>query len=547
MKEKRSIRSMVMLSISICFMLFIYAPLELYLTNKDEFWYDIYVLAPIMGCVFTILTSLCILAFLLINKCSTRLYDVSVVALFVVFICSYIQGNYLIKYLPTIDGRQIDWSLYSRGRIESVVLWILVIFVITWDFKRFFEHCIHRVIEVVSICMLLMFIITLITLMMTNDGLESKTNICVTTDRELEMSTDCNFVILLLDNTDGGAFSNLVIGNEEYEKVFEDFTYYDNTVSAYPHTEYNVPFLLSGQWFENKTASKDYFEHVLTSSPLFAELEQRGFAIGMYETDIKIDADTKDRFENVGLYTKKVSSYIDFTRWQIMLVGMKYAPFDLKRFSVVNPTAFEKLRVVEGGNEAFHDDNMQFYEMITEKDVTYREDKSFKFIHLWGSHPPYEYDKEMNYLPDGGTLEQSIEACITMTDVYLNKLRDSEVYDNSVIVILADHGEGTYYAENNFNQHPILLIKGIDERHDFQIDDSPISFEDMQNAYVKLLDGAYGESVFDDLPQVRNRRFLYYDIKNDKHIIEYEQAGRAGDMNTMILTGQKYDSDDSLE
>lgn len=540
MKEKRSIRSTVMLSISVCFMFFIYAPLELYLTNKDEFWYDIYVLAPIMGCVFIILATLCILAFLLINKCGTRLYDVSVTALFIVFICSYIQGNYLIKYLPAIDGRQIDWSLYSKGRIESVVLWIAVIAIIGAIVKRFSMQRFHKVIEVVSICMMFMFIITLITLTMTNDGLESKTNICVTTDRELEMSTDCNFIILLLDNTDGGAFSNLVVGNEEYEKVFEDFTYYDNTVSAYPHTEYNVPFLLSGQWFENKTASKDYFEHVLTSSPFFDELEQRGFSIGMYETDIRIDTDTKDRFENVGLYTKKVSSYTDFARWQIMLVGMKYAPFDLKRFSVVDPTAFEKLRVVEGESEAFHDGNMQFYEMITEQDVTYRQDKNFKFIHLWGAHPPYEYDKELNYLPEGGTLEQSIEACITMTDIYLDMLKDNQVYDNSVIIILADHGEGTYYAENNFNQHPILLIKGINERHEFRIDDRPISFEDMQDAYVKLLDGSDGQSVFDGLPQERNRRFLYYDIKNDKYMIEYEQSGKAGDMNTMIPTGREY-------
>ena len=544
MTERQSIKSAIALSVSICFMFLIYAPLELYLTNKNEFWYDIYVLTPIMVCVFILFVAICILVFWLINKYSTRIYNLSVTALFIVLICSYIQGNYLIDYLPAIDGRKIDWSMYSGGRAESIVLWAVVIAVMGLLVKRLSMHRVNKIIEVVSICMLLMFTVTLITLIASNGGLESKTNICVTTDKELEMSTDCNFVILLLDNTDGGTFSDLVVGNEEYEKVFEDFTYYDNTLSAYPHTEYNVPFLLSGQWFENKTTSNDYFEHVLTSSPLFDELEQRGFSIGMYETDIKIDVDTKDRFENVGLYTKKVSSYVDFARWQIMLVGIKYAPFDLKRFSVVDPTAFEKLRVVEGESEAFHDANVQFYEMITGRDVTYRDAKSFKFIHLWGSHPPYEYDKDMNYLPDGGTIEQSVEACITMTDEYLNKLKNSEVYDNSVIIILADHGEGTYYTENNFNQHPILLIKGIGERHDFQVDSTPIAFEDMQEAYVKLLDGSDGASVFDELPKVRNRRFLYYDIKNDKYIVEYEQSGRAGDMNTMILTGREYNAEE---
>lgn len=540
MNEMPNIKPAVMLSIATCFMFFVYAPIELYLTNKDEFWYDIYILAPIMICVFIIFTGTCIGLFFLVRKCSAKLFNVMVIAMFVVFICSYIQGNYLIKYLPAIDGRQIDWSLYSGGRMESIILWIIVVAVIVFSLKSFSVKTIHSVIKTVSVLMVLMLTITLVTLCITNHGLENKTNICVTNDKEMEMSTDANFIILLLDAADGGAFSDIVVGNEEYEKVFEDFTFYDNTVSAYPHTKYNIPFLLSGMWFENKTSSEEYFEDVLTSSPFFHELEQRNYAIGMYETDINIDENTRDRFENVGLYAKRVSSYTDFARWQIMLVGMKYAPFDLKRFSFVNPTAFEKLRVLEGENAAFHDDNMEFYKMVTGQDVTYREDKSFKFIHLWGAHPPYEYDKNLNFLSDGGTVTQSIEACITLTDTYLKKLKDSSVYDNSVIIVLADHGEGGYYEVNNLNQHPILLIKGVNERHEFQIDDSPVSFEDMQQAYIDLLEGVKGTDVFNSLPQVRNRRFLYYDIKNDKYIVEYEQSGKTGNMDTMILTGREF-------
>lgn len=34
------------LSLTFCFMIFIYAPLELYINNVDEFWYDVYLLFP---------------------------------------------------------------------------------------------------------------------------------------------------------------------------------------------------------------------------------------------------------------------------------------------------------------------------------------------------------------------------------------------------------------------------------------------------------------------------------------------------------------------
>lgn len=537
--------SSITLSIVTCFMFFIYAPFELYFTNKDDFWYDIWVLLPIMSCVFFIAAAVCVIGFFLLYKINVKLYNTAVTILFIFFLCSYVQGNYMVKYLPVMDGKMIDWDQYaSKGRIQSVVLWIVVISVILLMIKFLHMKRMYAVIRVFSICMLLMLVVTLFTVCVTNNGLESKTNVCVTTDYEMTMSPDMNFVVLLLDAMDGGAFSDLVAGDEEKESIFDDFTYYDNVISAYPHTTYNVPFLLSGMWFENKSGKDEYFKTVLTESPLLGTLAGRGYTIDLYEVDAGIDETTMDRFENVGLYTKKVSSYTDFVRWEILLVGMRYAPFDLKRFSFVNPTAFESLRVIDGDKEAFKDDNnMDFYRMLTEEDIEYREGNNFKFIHLWGAHAPYVYDKDLNYLPEGGTYTQSAEACITLAEMYLQKLEEAGVYDNSIIIICSDHGDSIYYDENNMNQHPILLIKGIGERHEFTVNSKPLSFDNMQDAYARLLDGEEGQTVFDAVPRPESRRFLWYDTKDEKHMLEYEQTGKAGDMSTMKLTGREFNAE----
>ena len=542
--KKTGLKPAITLSTATCFMFFLYAPLELYFTNKDEFWYDIWVLFPIMFCVFLLFTVICIGGFAVLRKCSKKLFHAAVLLLFILFVCSYVQGNYFIKYLPVFDGRTIDWSLYAGvGRTQSVILWCVVICAVVFLCKKLQTERVYQVIQTISVCMLLLFLVTLSTLCITKQGLESKTNVCVTTEHETEMSKDQNFIILLLDALDGGAFSDMVVGNEKLEGVFEDFTYYDNTVSAYPHTTYNVPFILSGMWFENQIDSDAYFHKVVTESPFFETLEDRGYALGLYEVDLGIDETTGARFENLGEYTKRVSSYTDFARWQIMLTGLKYAPFDLKRFSFVNPNAFEKLRVLEGGGEPFRDsNNRDFYDMLTQEELQYRDDKSFKFIHLWGAHPPYEYDKDLNYLAEGGTLTQSVEACLTLSDLYLRKLKEGDVYDNSVIIIIADHGNGEYYEEDNMNQHPVLLVKGINERHGFRVDNRPVSFEGLQSAYARLLDGGDGQTVFDGQPQPENRRFLWYDIKDDTHMVEYEQTGQAGDMNTTKLTGREFNA-----
>lgn len=544
MKEKGVLKPAIIVSVAICFMFFVYAPVELYLTNSGEFWYDLWVLLPVMLCVFIVFTLLCAAGFYLLHRWSKKGYQAALLFLFVTFICSYIQGNYLIKYLPALTGDRIDWSLYPEGRVQSVILWIVVTAVVGILAKVLSVQRIRMVIQTVSICMLLMLCVTLATLCVTNDGLKSKENICITTDYEFTMSPDTNFIILLFDTLDGGAFSDVVVGNAQRESVFEDFTYYDNTMGVYPATKYSLPYLLSGMWYENQMSNEEYFETVLTESPFFDELERQGYTIDLYTPDFDgFNGQTKKRFENIGMYTKQLSSYTDFARWQILLVGTKYAPHDLKRFSYVNPGAFERLKVAEGGREAFHlDNNMDFYQMVREQPIEYREGKNFKFIHLWGAHSPYLYDGELNYIPEGGTFAQSIDSCVTLADLYLEKLKESGAYDNSVIIILGDHGQGEYYEENNFDQHPALLIKGIGERHEFRIDSKPVSFADMQGAYGKLLDGSEGSAVFDGLPDARNRRFLWYDIKDSSRMVEYEQTGRAGNMDTLVLTGKEFNA-----
>lgn len=540
MSDKQELQSSFVLSIAICFMFFLYAPVEFYLTNKNEFWYDLWVLLPIMLCVFALFTAVCMAGFYLLYRFKTRLLHMAELFLFIVFVCSYIQGNYLIQYLPVLNGDKIDWSLYPQGRIQSIVLWIVVVTIVCAGSRFLSAKRASFLIQVVSICMLLMFGATLITLCAVNNGLESKENICVTADNQFTMSSDQNFIIMVMDTLDADAFSDVVMGDEQAESVFEDFTYYDDTLGAYPTTKYNLPFLLSGMWFENQMESDAYFEEVLTKSPFLDELEQRGYSIDLYTPDFDgFNEKTRHRFENIGMYTKGVSSYMDFARWQILLVGTKYAPYDLKRFSYVNPGAFERLKVVEGGREPFHmDNNMDFYQAAAKEPVQYRKDKNFKFFHLWGAHSPYVYDRNLNYIPEGGTFRQSIEMCVTLADSYLEKLKENGVYDNSIIIILGDHGQENYRGQGNMNQHPALLIKGINEKHEFRVNKTPVSFADMQDAYLKLLDGDDSESLFDGLPEHRDRKFMWYDIKDSSQMTEYRQTGRSGDMETMVTAGE---------
>ena len=102
---------------------------------------------------------------------------------------------------------------------------------------------------------------------------------------------------------------------------------------------------------------------------------------------------------------------------------------------------------------------------------------------------------------------------------------------------LGQSGEATW-----MRQCALLLIKGRNEHHDtMQISQAPISFEDLQEAYTRLLDGKQSTAAFDwKEGDVRERRFLKYSFLDEDHMQEYVQTGYAFDRNTMKATGREY-------
>ena len=147
---------------------------------------------------------------------------------------------------------------------------------------------------------------------------------------------------------------------------------------------------------------------------------------------------------------------------------------------------------------------------------------------------------------ENGTYEQSVQAVILGAANYVEKLRESGAYNNTALIIMADHGFNGSLGESGdeawMRQCPLLMVKGFDETHEtMQISQAPISFEDLQEAYVRLLDGKQSDVVFDwKEGDVRERRFLKYSFLDEDHMQEYMQTGYAFDRDTMILTGKEY-------
>ena len=140
---------------------------------------------------------------------------------------------------------------------------------------------------------------------------------------------------------------------------------------------------------------------------------------------------------------------------------------------------------------------------------------------------------------ENGTYEEKIESSIVVIEKYLDRIKESGQYDNSVIIILADHGNNGYDPVGR--QNPILYIKGINEKNiKMKVSDKKVSYDDLnQSIYYDLLDGKKSDDLLTNIDKNRKRRFIWY--KDYDKLYEQVLDGHAWETDKLKNTGKKYE------
>lgn len=538
----------LVLTLALSFLLGLYAPLELYFTNITEFQFDFWALFPQLLGLFGIFLAVGLVGFGLCYLIHDRLYDLALLLGGIGYVIAYVHGMFLVGNLPPLDGTTFQWSDYRMEMLISVIVCAVIAVVFLVLTRLLHMKKMRKVIAGLSLFFTAILAVTMITVGITNDGFQKKPLMAVTKNYEFQMSSDTNMVIFLMDAFDSKAFRQLMDGEDpEYADTLEDFTYYPNTVGAYSFTEHSIPYILTGQWFENKEPFSDYTARAMAASPLLNKLKSENYRIGMYEEDLRCTEDQAAEFENVEKTTLRFTGFSAIAKEELKLVWFKYAPYPLKQLVHVDMSRFSTIVEPNSNSELYHYFNWDFYPDAKDAKITTVSDKVFKFIHIEGAHVPLRYDKDVNIIgSDNGSYDQSIQASMTILKQYLDDLKEAGVYDNTAIVVMADHGYWTYWDDKLLGRsNPMLAVKGVGERHEMSLSEAPISYEDLQECFSRLLDGKSSDQVFDAKEgDQRVRRYLSYNYLEEGHIVEYEQSGYATDLSTMVPTGRVFDAKD---
>ena len=320
------------LSFVISFTFFIYEPVILYASNKTDLWFDFMtMLKPMLTLFFTLFIILSLI-YTLINKLfkNNKIYNVILVISFIIYFASYIQGNYLLKSLPGLDGTTIVWNGFLIQNIITIIIWLIISITYIITTKKYtFEKVLNVSSKVVLVVFAMLFVSCISTILTTRKMFMKKYPILITDVNYTNFSDDKNFIVFLLDAVDSKKFDEQ-LSTSKYKDSFKDFTYYPDTLSYYMYTRDSIPLILTGKPNHNKDEFYTYYNKAFDESRLIDELINKDYDINLYEYELIWTSEKSKVVKNIEKIPNKINTK-HFIKSNLQYVGYKYLPYFLKK------------------------------------------------------------------------------------------------------------------------------------------------------------------------------------------------------------------------
>lgn len=439
--------------------------------------------------------------------------------IFSIDLAIYIQVMFLNRNLGQTDVTTINWADYTGSMIIGVIVWLICI-----GLPFFVNHKNEKVMAGISkngsIFLLILQVVSIAYLFVSIGGWSGSVNEIAAkksvsgfyylTDEKVYNVSDENVVVFILD-TFSNDFMDLILEKDAHAlDDFHDFTYFSNYNGEYDGTALAVPFMLTGVKFDNTksclSATRDSFqsEHAKT---FYHTLKEQQIDARLY-TDIMTQSwigvqNIKDYYSNVEVDESTVQEVLYDSVIEKMTRSIMYriTPMVVKPRFLVITDDFLWLVNRKQSQKCNIPSQDEFVENINANGLSLCDDKSFIIYHFDGMHAASTFSDE------------EIVSCgkdnLNIVVSYMEQLKKMGVYDNTTIIITADHG----IHETVDGMQPIFMIKKANQKQEqYAESKAPIDAVDLLptilHCFGEKTDN-YGTTIYDIDETVKRERTAY--------------------------------------
>jgi len=546
------------------FTIFLSIPATIYVGNISEYEISLGVIITISTATIGLLT-MCLL--LISETFSVKKYRNGISILLTLSVLIWFQSNILAWNYGPLDGRVINWGEYWSNGIVDSPIWLLSILIAIVKFENIYWH--SRYISIIFICVQLMGM----AFEDSNRKLQPDRNMAknynVIEGTKYEYSIDQNIILILLDEFQSDIFLEIVKSETSYGDIFDGFVYFRNATSGSTFTELAIPSILTGSIYDNSYPKDDYLRNEYLNRSIPKLLMDLGYAVELYpwlgwgNESIYF---SEELARNIVKKADNVNSDENFTEKKAKeilhlfeLTIFRFLPHYAKRYifndgnwlitDIVSRLPLPKIKKLVSVDEKYTT-NIFVNNAVLKAEKTSKQ-KSFKYYHTTGVHRPLIVDGNLKFTKDSFEYNRQnyinqAKANLKQLARYFDKLRSIGAYDNSMIIVMSDHGSGgsedMYISDSNkfgkaldaegnpFTRNfkrdkaralPLVLIKKFQAEADLEISNAPVSVTDTKATVLSEIGvetEEIGISMFNvNANENRTRYYAAFDYMNSEH------------------------------
>lgn len=473
----------------------VFTPSSLFLGNTEEFRVHYADILPII-------LGIALVMYLIVNGIALLIFGGRFLGNFSAFVFSialgvYVQGNFLNPQFPTMDGTDLNWSVYQTQIVISSVFWIVCV-VGCQALYVFGKTKAEKIMKYAAYFITAVQVVSLLTLILTS-GQYDAVNYGYTKEGEFSVGTDENIIIFVVDCMDATALETHISEDEKFADKWRDFTFFSNAVSGGAPTIVAMPLLLTGiEYDPTYTSIEDYLGEVWKEADLYRDLEENEYDVRFYSDFESICGVNESIVDNIGVIERYyIGDYKRFADYLYKLTNLYTMPQVMKEEYWFATSEIQE--TITTPDDIYSINDVQFYQdLLKEEKIGTDYQKSLRVYHLYGVHLPYNMTENVERMPENtGTEKQQLKGVLKEVELYLDMLKASGVYEQSTIIVTGDHGQ---HQEGSLETNPGILIKKAYQEQDFSESTVPIHFRNVVATMASTFSpdySAYGPSVYD--------------------------------------------------